>query len=97
MFGVNTFEQKRGDERLAAVKEYWTKQAFVMPCLVDMTDDAVRAYGFSGIPATVVIGPDGKVAAVHQGIDPENPAKIVDDLKAECEKALAGGAAPKAG
>jgi thiol-disulfide isomerase/thioredoxin len=97
VFGVNTFEQKRGDERLAAVKEYWTKQAFVMPCLVDMTDDAVRAYGFSGIPATVVIGPDGKVAAVHQGIDPENPAKIVDDLKAECEKALAGGAAPKAG
>jgi thiol-disulfide isomerase/thioredoxin len=97
VFGVNTFEQKRGDERISAVKDYWTKQAFVMPCLVDMEDEAVRAYGFQGIPATVVIGPDGKVAAVHQGIDPQNPAKIVDDLKAECEKALASGEPSKAG
>ena len=79
------------------MKKYWSAQAFVMPCLVDMEDSAVRAYGFSGIPATVVIGPDGKVAAVHQGIDPQNPAKIIDDLKAECEKALTAAGAAKAG
>jgi hypothetical protein len=58
-----------------------------------MDDATVKSYGFNGIPATVVIGPDGNVAAIHQGIDPQNPAKIVEDLKAECEKALA----PKAG
>ena len=52
-----------------------------------------RDYGFSGIPATVVIGPDGKIAAIHNGIDPANPAKIVDQLKEECQKALE----PKAG
>lgn len=93
VYGINTLEQKKGEERVKAVTEYWTKQGFVMGCLVDMDDATIKAYGFQGIPATVVIGPDGKIAAVHQGIDPQNPAKIIDDLKAECEKALA----PKAG
>ena len=89
VFGINTLEQKRGDERVKSVSEYWTKQAFAMPCLVDMDDAVFTSYGFSGIPATVVIGPDGKIFAIHSGIDPSNPAKIVDELKAEVEKALA--------
>ncbi len=93
VYGINTLEQKKGDERIKSVTEFWTKQGFVMPCLVDMDDAAIRAYGFNGIPATVVIGPDGKIAAIHNGIDPANPAKIVDQLKEECQKALE----PKAG
>ena len=93
VYGVNTLEQARGDDRIKAVVDFWTKQAFAMPCLVDMDGSAFQAYGFSGIPATVVIGPDGKIAAIHNGIDPQNPGKIVDQLKEECEKALT----PKAG
>ena len=93
VYGINTLEQKKGDERIKSVTEFWTKQGFVMPCLVDMDDAAIRAYGFNGIPATVVIGPDGKIAAIHNGIDPANPAKIIDQLKDECQKALD----PKAG
>ncbi|MEY4116824.1 MAG: hypothetical protein RLZZ116_152 [Planctomycetota bacterium] len=93
VYGINTLEQKKGEERIKGIVDYWTKQGFTMPCLVDMDDAAIRAYGFSGIPATVVIGPDGKIAAIHNGIDPANPAKIVDQLKEECQKALE----PKAG
>jgi thiol-disulfide isomerase/thioredoxin len=96
VYGINTMESKRGEERVKSVSDFWTAQKFVMPCLVDMDDAAIRAYGFNGIPATVVIGPSGKIAAVHQGIDPKNPAKIVDDLKAECEAALAPAAAAPA-
>jgi len=93
VYAINTLEPKKGDERMASVQDYWTKAGFGFGCLVDMDDATVKSYGFNGIPATVVIGPDGNVAAIHQGIDPQNPAKIVEDLKAECEKALA----PKAG
>ena len=93
VFGLNCLEQKKGDERIASVTDFWTKQAFTMPCLIDMDDTVIRAYGFTGIPATVVVGPDGKIVAIHYGIDPQNPAKIIDQLKDECEKALA----PKAG
>ena len=89
VYGINTLEQARGEERTKAVGDWWTKQGFGFPCLVDMDDAAIKAYGFQGIPATVVIGPDGKVAAVHQGIDPQNPAKIVEQLKSESEAALA--------
>jgi thiol-disulfide isomerase/thioredoxin len=89
VFGINTLEQKKGEERIKAASEYWTKQAFVMPCLVDMDDAVFTSYGFSGIPATVVIGTDGKIVAIHSGIDPSNPGKIVEELKAEIEKALA--------
>ncbi|MFZ9915637.1 MAG: TlpA family protein disulfide reductase [Phycisphaerales bacterium] len=93
VYGINTLESKQGDERMGEVGGYWKSSAFVFGCLVDADNAVIQAYGFSGIPATVVIGPDGKIAAVHQGIDPQNPAKIVDQLKEECEKALA----PKAG
>ncbi|MFM7134970.1 MAG: TlpA family protein disulfide reductase [Planctomycetota bacterium] len=93
VYGINTRESKQGDERMTEIGGYWKSSGFVFGCLVDTDNAVIGAYGFSGIPATVVIGPDGKVAAVHQGIDPQNPAKIVDQLKEECEKALA----PKAG
>ena len=93
VFGINTLEEEKGEERIKATAEYWTKQAFAMPCLVDMDDSVFKSYGFSGIPATVVIGTDGKIAAIHSGIDPKNPAKIVDDLKAEVTKALEAPAA----
>lgn len=89
VFGINTLEQKQGEERTKSVGEYWTKQGFAMPTLIDMDNSVIQAYGFSGIPATVVIGPDGTIAAIHQGIDPNNPAVIVDQLKAETETALA--------
>ena len=89
VFGINTLEDEKGEARTKAVSEYWTKQAFAMPCLVDMDDKVFESYGFRGIPATVVIGPDGNIAAIHSGIDPQNPAKIIDELKAEVEKALA--------
>jgi thiol-disulfide isomerase/thioredoxin len=93
VYGINTMESKKGEERVKAVTDFWTKQGFVMPCLIDMDGSVVSTYGFNGIPATVVIDGTGKVAAIHKGIDPQNPAKIIDDLKAECEKALT----PKAG
>jgi thiol-disulfide isomerase/thioredoxin len=97
VYGINTLEQARGEERMKSAKEWWTAQNYAMPCLIDMDDAVIRAYGFTGIPVTVVIAPDGKIAAIHRGIDGSNPGKIVDQLKAETEAALAtkpGDAAP---
>ena len=70
------------------MSDWWTAQKYAMPCLVDMDDAVIRTYGFTGIPATVVIDVNGKIAAIHRGIDGSNPGKIVDQLKEECEKAL---------
>jgi thiol-disulfide isomerase/thioredoxin len=90
VYGINTFEEKRGEERVKSVSDWWTAQKYAMPCLIDMDDAVIRTYGFTGIPATVVIDVNGKIAAIHRGIDGSNPGKIVDQLKEECAKALVG-------
>jgi hypothetical protein len=36
----------------------------------------------------VVLGPDGRIASVHRGMDPQNPGKIVDQVRDVVEKCL---------
>lgn len=84
VYGINVWE--RGDGALVKSKEYWDKNKFSFPFLDDIKGDVIKQYGFDGIPATVVIGPDGKVVAVHQGFD----ANLTETLKAEVLKALGG-------
>jgi thiol-disulfide isomerase/thioredoxin len=59
------------------VSDFWTKRAFKMPTLLDLDGKYYRQFGFGGIPATVVVDPNGKVFKVHIGYD----AKMVDTLK----------------
>ncbi len=84
VYGINVWE--RGDGAMVKSKEYWDKNKFSFPFLDDIKGDVIKQYGFDGIPATVVIGPDGKVVAVHQGFD----ANLTETLKAEVLKALGG-------
>ncbi len=83
VFGVNTLENGTADEQIKKAAEWWGQQKYALPLLYDLDDAAFRAYGLDGIPATIVIGPDGVVRAIHTGIDPKNPGGIVDDLKGE--------------
>jgi thiol-disulfide isomerase/thioredoxin len=81
---VNVWERTKGDDLVKAVGDFWTKQGFTMQVLLDPEANFIGQYGFQGIPACIVIGPDGKLVATHIGYDP----KMGDTLKAEVEKAL---------
>ena len=81
---VNVWERTKGDDLVKAVGDFWTKQGFTMQVLLDTEAKFIGQYGFQGIPACIVIGPDGKLVATHIGYDP----KMGDTLKAEVEKAL---------
>ena len=59
------------------VADFWAKRAFKMPTLLDLDGKVYSKFGFSGIPATVVVDPDGKVFKIHVGLD----LKMVDVLK----------------
>ena len=85
VFGINVWE--RGEDPVAKAREFWKKQGFTFPTLIDTKGDVIGAYGFGGIPATVVIGPDGKIIKVHEGFDPKGD--LTGELKAEVEKATA--------
>jgi len=89
VLGINTWEEQVPEEAedavLTKVKEFWTKQAFSFPALRDQNGAYIKQYGFTGIPATVVIGPDGTVAKIHSGFAPTLDA----DLQKEIESLLA--------
>ena len=85
VFGMNVFERGEPADVGTKVSEYWTKEGFIFPTLMG-TAEIAQAYGVEGIPLTVIIGPDGVVAAVHEGFDPQ----MADKLKSDVEKALGG-------
>ncbi|MFO0829642.1 MAG: TlpA disulfide reductase family protein [Phycisphaerales bacterium] len=91
VFAVNTLERGDAAARVKAATDFWSSQSFTLPLLFDLNDAAFRSYGLDGIPATIVIGPDGKISKIHAGIDPQNPGNIVEDLKSETTS-LADGA-----
>ncbi|MEE9131325.1 MAG: redoxin domain-containing protein [Phycisphaerales bacterium] len=77
---VRTNEQKR-----RKVQQFWQRQGFTMPTLMDYDDKVAQAFEVGSIPHTVVIGPDGKLWKVHIGFNPG----MVEVLKQETAQALA--------
>ena len=77
---VRTNEQKR-----RKVQEFWQRQGFTMPTLMDYDNKVAQAFEIGPIPHTVVIGPDGNVWKVHIGFNPG----MVEVLKRETAQALA--------
>jgi thiol-disulfide isomerase/thioredoxin len=86
VFAINTMENDEGPEqRVQKIAGFWKSKGFSFPTLIDGDDQLSRAYGVQGIPFTVVIDPQGRVADVHTGLSPT----LVDDLKKATEAALA--------
>ncbi len=77
---VRTKEQKR-----RMVRQFWQRQGFTMPTLIDFDNKVAQAFEVGPIPHTVVIGPDGKLWKVHIGFNPG----MVEVLKQETAQALA--------
>ncbi len=72
-------------ENPAKVKAFLAKNKYDFTVLMDAHGQAARAYGVRGIPTTVIIGRDGKVANVFIGFG-QGSAQAID---AALEKALA--------
>jgi peroxiredoxin/outer membrane lipoprotein-sorting protein len=82
--GVEVFaldEQEAKDDVEAFVK----KTGLSVPVLLDSEGKAGSQYGVTGIPQTVVIGKDGKIAKIIVGFDPDSSPqelqKAVDGAK----------------
>jgi thiol-disulfide isomerase/thioredoxin len=82
VYAVDTFERTPTPE---ATREqtaaYWAKQRFSMPTLLDLDSSTATAYGIQSIPYTLVIAPDGTIATIHRGFDPEMVATLKADVK----------------
>ena len=69
------------------VTAFLVKNGYTFTVPMDAGGAAMQAFNVSGIPTTVIIGRDGKVAKTFVGYGPNSPAEI----KAAVEKALAEG------
>jgi hypothetical protein len=68
--------------------EAWRKLGVGMPLLMADSDEIASTWAVTDLPTTVVVGPDGRIASVHRGMDPQNPAKIADQVRDTVEKCL---------
>ena len=63
VLGVNTLDADDEAEARAAVRDL----GITFPVLFDEQGDAQRAYSVRGLPTTFLVGPDGRIVAVHPG------------------------------
>ena len=71
-------------ETIDQVRKFLDTRDISTPVGFDATQSVARKYGVEGIPHTVVIGRDGKIAFVKTGFSPEGEKEI----SAAVEKAL---------
>ena len=63
------------------VKRFLETHKWNLTVAMDAGQTVGRQYGVDGIPHTVIIGPDGKVAWVHTGAAPDADAQASEIIK----------------
>jgi len=85
VYGLNGGERAAtASERNQAALRYWKSEEFTMPTLLDPESETFSKYVTQGIPLTVIIDPQGNIAAMHVGYDPN----MFETLKKETTEVL---------
>jgi thiol-disulfide isomerase/thioredoxin len=87
VFAVNVWERGDKDAVDTIVKKFWAEKKFTTAVLMGSSDSKLTSnYGVSGIPTTVIIGPDGSISSQHSGF--LGGEAMLKDLKESVAKAL---------
>jgi peroxiredoxin len=73
--GVNQAEPKE------QVKTFLENRGWKFEVAFDANQRVGQSFGVEGIPHTVIIGPDGKVAFVKTGYEPDGARKIAEQVR----------------
>jgi peroxiredoxin len=63
------------------VKRFIETRSWKFTVAMDADQKVAQKYGVTGIPHTVIVGPDGKVAWVKTGFSPDGPAEVAEAIK----------------
>ncbi|HEX2748217.1 MAG TPA: TlpA disulfide reductase family protein, partial [Verrucomicrobiales bacterium] len=72
------------------VKKFLEARGLKMAVAMDASQAVAKKYGVDGIPHTVVLAPDGKVAFVKTGYEPDGDKKIAEAVRTAMGGAPAG-------
>jgi peroxiredoxin len=64
------------------VVQFRQSKKLTMPTLLDSEGKVAETYGVEGIPCTIVVGKDGKVAKVFVGYGPDSEEKLSNAIQA---------------
>ena len=81
-----------GPRNLPKVRPFMQRHQIELPVLLDHTNEVLKQFHLAGVPATLIIAPDGAVFYKHQGYRPGDEKKLrtkLDELLAK-EKAKPG-------
>lgn len=78
--GVNQAEAKD------SVKTFLETRGWKLEVALDANQRVGQSFGVEGIPHTVIIGPDGKIAFVKTGYEPDGAKKITEVVRKLLEK-----------
>lgn len=78
--GINQAEAKE------QVKTFLETRGWKFEVALDTNQRVGQSFGVEGIPHTIVIGPDGKVAYVKTGYEPDGAKKIAETVRKLLEK-----------
>ena len=84
VYAVNVWEQCPPADVPKKVRDTFEKIKVSLPVLVDPDGKLIGKYGFQGIPAMVIIGPDGALVSSHMGLSQD----LAESLRSEVRKAL---------
>jgi hypothetical protein len=86
VLAVDSMEQlPTAQEKHERAVAFWKSQGLTLTALLDPDNTLFNACKSPGLPSLLVIGKDGRVVAVHQGLFPE----VLKTLQAEVRSALA--------
>lgn len=70
------------EESTATVKEFVDQTKLKLRVAMDEEAEVSKAYGINSIPATFLIGADGIVQAVHEGLSPDAEEQLTSQVQA---------------
>jgi peroxiredoxin len=70
----------------ADLDKYLAKRPLSFPVLRDSTGDVAKRFGIRAFPTTVLVGPDGKILRVIEGVEPYLAADVSARLRAQKKK-----------
>ena len=75
LIGVNQAEPA------ADVKKFIDARSWKLTVALDAGQSVAKQYGVDGIPHTVVVGPDGRVALVKTSYSPEGAQEVAEAVR----------------
>lgn len=85
---------RQGYEEFRQIRKVFRDQGTDVTLISDERGRAGAAYGVKGIPHMIIVGRDGKIAAIHVGYSEQQLPILIDEINAAWNKTASDAQSP---